>query len=100
LERIKSLATQVCYPKGVRSEGYPSSLDSGAKKALYDNLNHDENLVIRLDTIIRHTKESHWVGDRFKERKIKRALERELGESSDVNIESLMSLIKNQHDYL
>ena len=99
LEQIKSLAMQVSDPTSVKSEGYPSSLDTGAKKALYDNLEQDENLVIRLDTVVRHTKESHWVGDRFKERKIKRALERELGDASTVDIDALMSLIKNQHDY-
>lgn len=49
---------------------YPQSLDTSAKRALYDNFGKDEVLANKIDTAIRYTKKADWVGDRFKEREI------------------------------
>jgi type I restriction enzyme R subunit len=98
LEQIAALAEQVQQPEG-STANYPASLTSQAMRSLYDNLDRDELLVVRVDTAVRYTKEAHWVGDRMKERKVRRALKKELPDASDEQLDDLLTLIKNQTDY-
>ena len=82
LEQIAALATQVTNSDGNKNTNYPASLNTPAMKAIYDNLGRDEMLAVRIHTAVRHTKEAHWVGDRLKERKIKRALRKEVPDAT------------------
>ena len=54
-------------PSNNRSSTYPSTVDSAAKQALYDNFSNDETLTAKIDTAVRETKKAEWLGDRFKE---------------------------------
>lgn len=56
LEHVRELAKQVKHPQSGNKNNYPVSIDTLAKKALYDNLGQDEVLVIKIDTAVRHTK--------------------------------------------
>ncbi|OED37903.1 restriction endonuclease subunit R [Chromatiales bacterium (ex Bugula neritina AB1)] len=98
LEQIAALAQQVSQPGG-STTSYPASLNTTAMKALYDNLGKDELLAVRIDTAVRYTKEAHWVGDRMKERKVRRALRKELPDASDDELDDLLALVKHQPDY-
>jgi type I restriction enzyme R subunit len=60
LERIKQLAHQVKQPTGTTDSAYPPSLDTPAKRSLYDNLGKDEALALRIDTAVRYTKKEGW----------------------------------------
>ena len=68
LAEIVELATQVQNPASGTS--YPKSLDTPAKRALYDNLGNDEQLAIAVDYDIRTTKRDDWRGNRIKEREV------------------------------
>ncbi|PXX47169.1 type I restriction endonuclease subunit R [Undibacterium pigrum] len=98
LEKIKSLARKVVKPQGDTKNPYPASIDSQAKRALFDNLNSDEALANKIDTAIRYTKKADWVGDRFKEREIANAI-REEAAGYDVDVATVLELAKNQRDY-
>jgi len=98
LEKIKSLARKVVKPQGDTKNPYPASIDSQAKRALFDNLNSDEVLANKIDTAIRYTKKADWVGDRFKEREIANAI-REEAAGYDVDVARVLELAKNQRDY-
>ena len=98
LERIKTLARQVVRPEGVGPISYPSSMDSRSKRSLYDNLDQNEELAIRIDTAIRHTKKANWVGNTFKEREVKNAIREEIGEYK-VNLDEIVDLVKEQDEY-
>ncbi|MFZ3003829.1 MAG: HsdR family type I site-specific deoxyribonuclease [Undibacterium umbellatum] len=98
LEKIKSLARKVVKPQGDTKNPYPASIDSQAKRALFDNLNSDEVLANKIDTAIRYTKKADWVGDRFKEREIANAI-REEAAGYDVDVATVLELAKNQRDY-
>lgn len=98
LEKIKDLARKVTKPEGSTKNPYPLSIDTQAKRALFDNLNHDEMLAIKVDAAIRYTKKADWVGDRFKEREVANAIRTEVaGYSIDVN--DIVELAKNQREY-
>jgi type I restriction enzyme R subunit len=98
LEKIKALARKVIKPQGDTKNPYPSSIDTQAKRALFDNLNSDEILANKIDTAIRYTKKADWVGDRFKEREVANAIRQEL-EGYEVDIATVLELAKNQREY-
>ncbi|MBJ8836741.1 HsdR family type I site-specific deoxyribonuclease, partial [Citrobacter freundii] len=78
LEHVRELAKQVKHPQSGSKSTYPASIDTLAKKALFDNLGQDEVLVTKIDTAVRHTKKADWYGDRFKEREISFAIAEEI----------------------
>jgi type I restriction enzyme R subunit len=53
-----------------KSKNYPSSLKTKALKALYDNLDENEELVLKLDENIRKEKKDDWRGNTLKEREV------------------------------
>lgn len=98
LEKVKQLARQVKPPADAVQGNYPKSIDTSAKRALYDNLGQDEALVLRLDTAVRYTKKADWIGNKFKEREVANAV-REESASYDVDLPAVMELLKNQSEY-
>jgi type I restriction enzyme R subunit len=97
LEKIKALAGQVVNPNSDDPD-VPDSIDTPAKKALYDNLDNNEVLANKLDTVIRYTKKADWVGDRDKEKEVARAIYGET-KGHDVCVESILELAKRQKEY-
>lgn len=79
---------------------YPDWADNGAKRALVDFFFPDEHLVIKIDSIVRHTKPDAWIGNPIKERKVKNAIRSTLGTGFDqVRLDELFELVKARHEY-
>jgi type I restriction enzyme R subunit len=97
LTKITELSKKVKNPAG--STSYPASMTSNAKRALYDNLEHDEQLALTVDKAVRDAKQDGWLGSTLKERQIKIALRPLLKGCSDEEFDALFTLIKNQHEY-
>ncbi len=97
LEKVKELSMQVVNAGGVDPGAYPKSINTPAKKALFDNLGQDESLVLRIDTAVRHTKKADWIGNRIKEREVAGAISQEL--ANDSRLEEILELVKNQYEY-
>ncbi len=95
LEQVKQLSRQVVQPM---TTDYPSTLDTPAQKSLYDNLGKDENLTLRIDSAVRETKKESWVGNRFKEREVAKAI-RSAATGYKINVEEVLELVKNQREY-
>ena len=98
LEKVQQLARQVKQPTGTSQFAYPPSLDTPAKRSLYDNLGQDEPLALRIDTVVRNTKKEGWIGNRFKEREVARGV-REAAAGYNINVEDVLELVKNQREY-
>jgi type I restriction enzyme R subunit len=97
LEKVKELSIQVVNAGGVNPTDYPSDIDTPAKKALYDNLEHDEDLAVRVDYAVKHTKKADWIGNRIKEREVAYEVSKVLGDDS--KLDGVMELVKNQYEY-
>ncbi|MEP0880982.1 HsdR family type I site-specific deoxyribonuclease [Trichocoleus sp. ST-U3] len=95
LNKIVTLSRQVTQP--ATSTQYPPSLDSSAKRALYDNLDQNEALALAIDNEIRQTKKDAWRGNKIKEREVKNAIKKRLDSSEKVDI--IFDIVKNQSDY-
>ncbi|MDD1753962.1 MAG: hypothetical protein LUQ38_12850 [Methanotrichaceae archaeon] len=94
LKEIIELTKQVKTPTGA---GYPSSLNTAGKRAIYDNLDKNEGLAMQVDETILFTKEHGWIGHPIKEKKVRNALRRVLNEES-LTI-AILEIVKLQDEY-
>ena len=114
LKKIIELSNKVSRTETRRA--YPPSLNSEAKRALYDNLAKDENLALKLDQAINSIKKDNWRGNHFKEKEIKQKITQVLTDHSgqtnrgrvaeahasynlDNKVERIFELVKNQNEY-
>lgn len=93
LKKMEELARQVVV---TNQSSYPDTLDTPAKRALFDNLGGSEQAALSVDKAVRETKKEGWIGNRFKEREIANAV-REV--APDYNVGEIMELLKNQREY-
>ncbi len=95
LKKIAALAKKVNNPA---RDNLPDSIKkSDARRALYNNLNHDEELAVVMDEAVRYVKKADWRGNDAKEKEIKKTLYDIL---KDVNeVERIFLIIKEQHEY-
>jgi type I site-specific deoxyribonuclease, HsdR family len=97
LQKVKELSVQIINPGGINPTTYPASIDTSAKKALYDNYEADDLWVIKVDTAIRTAKKADWIGNPQKEREVAGAIYKAIGD--DERIEKIIELVKNQYEY-
>ncbi len=95
LARIIALANQVQNPAS--GTAYPTSLNTRARRVLYDNLGNDEQLAISLDAVIQRTKKDGWRGNKIKEREVRHAIRNVLADDEQTN--QILEIVKNQDEY-
>jgi type I restriction enzyme R subunit len=95
LKKIVEFTKQVAQP--TTSSQYPPSLDSPAKRALYDNLDQNEALALAIDNEIRTTKKDGWRGSKIKEREVRNAIKKHINSPEKLDI--IFEIVKNQTEY-
>ncbi len=79
---------------------YPDWANNGARRALVDFFIPELNLAIEVDGAVRHSKPDSWVGNAIKEKKVKRAIAKELPADFDpVLLDELFELVKARNEY-
>jgi len=117
LERIVELARRVAEPENQAE--YPARINTAALRALYDNLEGVDALVVRerpdpyrtdgnedprealalsIDRAIRDVKKADWRGNRFKEREVRNAIQNAIGADGGL-VDTLFEIVKNQREY-
>ena len=71
LKQIAALAKRV---EAGHAGDAPAEIDTPARRALYNNLNQDRDLALKLDTAIRENRPDSWRGIQAREMVVKRAL--------------------------
>jgi type I restriction enzyme R subunit len=94
LARIVELTRQIKRPNETK---YPKTLDTRAKRALYDNLDHDEELAKVLDYEVIYNKKDDWRGNRIKEKEVLYAIKKHI--KDEEKLKKIFELVKNQPDY-
>ncbi len=79
------------------SESYPKTINSGAKRALYDNLNQDETLVLAIDEDLKYNKPDGWRGSKIRERKVKYIIGKHVKDKE--KRDEIFEIVKNQGEY-
>jgi type I restriction enzyme, R subunit len=126
LEEIARLTKRVKTPGGGSS--YPSSLNSAARRALYDNLDKNEPLALAVDRAVLENRQDGWRDNPMKVKMVRRAIKSAIlknltaGEKegtaeggghfaetepgwwrseaeTDRHIDSILDLVKKQHEY-
>ena len=95
LNKIVELAKLAKDPSS--SVTYPKMINTGAKRALYDNLEQDESLVLAMDEDIRYSKPDGWRGSKIKERVVKYTIARHI--EDEIKVEEIFEIVKNQGEY-
>ena len=94
LAMIVELTRQIKRPNETK---YPKTLDTRAKRALYDNLDHDEELAMVLDYEVIYTKKDDWRGNRIKEKEVLFAIKKHI--KDEEKLKQIFEIIKDQPDY-
>jgi type I restriction enzyme R subunit len=98
LQQLTDLARKVLRPE--TGSSYPSTLETAAQRALFDNLDGNEELALRVDVAIRSTKKDSWRGSKMKEREIRNAIRRTVDSVyPPVDIDIICELVKHQNEY-
>ncbi|MBF0399009.1 MAG: type I restriction endonuclease subunit R [Desulfobacterales bacterium] len=99
LNEIIVLAEKIRKPN--TADEYPSSLNTEAKRSLYDNLGKNEALTNELDYKITTTKKDGWRDNKIKTREVQYAIKEVLDEYQIKEPDSsyILELVKNQKDY-
>lgn len=95
LTKIVELTKKIKNPSN--SFSYPRSMNSGAKRALYDNLEQNEELALNIDHEIRTTKKDGWRGMKIKEREVYYAIQKHIND--DEVAKRIFEIVKNQGEY-
>ena len=80
-----------------QADDTPEKLDTPGKRALYNNLNQNEALALKIDETVKQVRPDDWRGVEPRERMIKQAL---FGILPDVaEVERIFLIIKAQKEY-
>ncbi|MEW6327864.1 MAG: HsdR family type I site-specific deoxyribonuclease [Thermodesulfobacteriota bacterium] len=94
LKKIAELAKKVHEGK---SESTPDALNTPAKRALYNNLDKNEDLALAVHEKVVTYRPDNWKGNETKERVIKSKLYEVLGDEKEV--ERIFPIVKQQSEY-
>ncbi|MDA8327497.1 MAG: type I restriction endonuclease subunit R [Betaproteobacteria bacterium] len=95
LAELMALAGQIQQPAS--STAYPSSLHTGAQRALYDNLDKDVEMAMAVDYAVMNSKRDEWRGHKVKEKEVRYAVKQVLHDEQLTD--HVFELVKNQSDY-
>lgn len=118
LEKIAVLTKQATTPGGARG-GYPASVNTAAKRALYNNVGKDEALALKVDAAVVGSRQDGWRGNTMKTRRVRNAIKAVLEQAfrdaqaagftgtrdgaTEYSIEAeatrILELVKHQNDY-
>ena len=97
LRKVVELAKKIKKPATTKS--YPTSLNTQAKRALFDNLDKNEDMALEIDKGIRSTKDDDWRGTHIKRKKVRIVIKKVLSEygiTSKEDIDRIFELVSNQ----
>src|SRR5699024_3597918 len=77
-EYLKKIAELAAKVKNGKTDEMPDDLKTPGQRALYNNLNKDTELALRIDAGVKLAKRDGWKGDLIKEREVKGAIHQQL----------------------
>lgn len=94
LKEIAAIAAQV---QAGKSDDTPEALDTAGKRALWNNLDQDEEKALALDAAVRKERQDGWRGNGAKENMIRAAIFSVLNDADAV--EDIFDIVKAQPEY-
>ena len=81
-----------------QSEETPERLNTPGKRALYNNLNQNEELALKIDEVVKRIRPDGWRGHQARENEIKRAV-LPLLDNDVAEVERVFLIIRQQREY-
>lgn len=100
LNKIVELTAKTCKPNN--SNEYPDTLDTVAKRNLFDNIGKNEKLALALNNKIISVKKDRWRDTIIKSRRVEEAIKgilKEFGIFENMEVSRIFEIVKNQKDY-
>jgi type I restriction enzyme, R subunit len=100
LNEIIALSGKVKKPN--TTTDYPTSINTNAKRALFDNLGRNEEMAVELDNKILTTKKDGWRDNIQKSKAVRNAITEILNKhniTDDNEVHRIFDLVKNQREY-
>jgi type I restriction enzyme R subunit len=94
LKRIAELAKRV---QAGQAEDTPEEVNTPGRRALFNNLNQNRDLALKIDEMIKQTRPDGWRGIHAREQVVKRALYDVLEDVAEV--ERIFLIVKHQREY-
>jgi len=94
LAKFEEMANKV-KPENKQNQ-YPPNINSPAKQAIYEIVK-DEKITLEVESDVARNIEENWIGNTLKERKVKHAINRHVGDPKMA--ETILEVIKNQKEY-
>lgn len=112
LDEVVKLAHQV--KNSTSATNYPGSINSAARKALYDNLGQNASLALAVDAAVLESRQDDWRSNAMKIKRVRLAIKSVLDQwgkdaaeahgdnqagQGNERLEALLELVKHQHEY-
>ncbi len=100
LKKIEELAKSI-QPKA--SANYPATIDTKAKRALFDNLSENETLAIDLYQTINESRPDNWLGTPIKEKAVRIIIRQVLdkyGINDEAEVARIYGIVENQTEFI
>ncbi|AQT70085.1 Type-1 restriction enzyme R protein [Anaerohalosphaera lusitana] len=100
LRKVRELAEKVVSPQTHAS--YPASITTPGCRALYDNLDGDEELALRIDQAVRTNRPDNWRANAMKKKQVRNIIKGVISDNNDGDgelLDQVFELVKNQRDY-
>ena len=109
---MKAMSSVSKNPASANS--YPGSINTSARKALYDNLGQDAALALAVDAAVLDSRQDDWRGNAMKIKRVRLAIKQVLEQwgkgvadsqggygagQAHERLEALLELVKHQHEY-
>ena len=85
------------FGRQLNNNNYPQGINSKARQALFDNLDRNQDLAIKLDNAIKAKKKDSWRGNAVKEREVKLVIQNIL--QDEVKANEIFAIVNKQNEY-
>jgi type I restriction enzyme R subunit len=96
LQKLQRLVKQVL--DGGASASYPAQINTAGRRALFDNLEKDAPLALRVEEAVVEVRQDGWRENVMKTRKIRHALLEALGGDGEAT-DRILGIVKAQNEY-
>jgi len=96
LTKIAELTKQAATPSS--NFNYPQSINTPAKKALYDNLSKYETKALEIDRAVQDSRQDDWRNNSMKTKKVKLAIKNHVPDDEEL-ADTILELVKKQNEY-
>lgn len=96
LDKIAELTKLAKDPSATTT--YPAVVKSPGQRALFDNLDGDADLALKIDADVKAARKADWRSNPIREKMVKNAIRRSIGDDA-AKVEAILAIVRENHEY-